>query len=262
MAILADIGLFSKLGGVILSRWGHVLAGITWIGLLYYFNFVQTPSLAEFEAASRVELQRKLLPRAMWWFRWGAALTLLTGLTTIGFDDKFHNSDFWKTPSGLSILTGIGLALIMFSNVWFVIWPAQKRVIANAEAVAGGGQADATVAPVARRAALASRTNTLLSIPMLFFMVATSHFAPTNHWKQFHVRAGMNIPGPGRTPIIVYAIIGVVLAGLIEANALGFLGGTGPGPLRKPLDDHRQTIVTGFVFWLILYILWELLFRA
>ena len=69
--------IFTKLGGIVLSRWFHVLAGVTWIGLLYYFNFVQTPALAGFEAGSRTEVQAKLLPRALWWFRWGAALTLL-----------------------------------------------------------------------------------------------------------------------------------------------------------------------------------------
>ena len=96
--------IFTKLGGIVLSRWFHVLAGVTWIGLLYYFNFVQTPALAGFEAGSRTEVQAKLLPRALWWFRWGAALTLLTGIMILGFQEQFKAS-YFKTPSGASIIT-------------------------------------------------------------------------------------------------------------------------------------------------------------
>src|SRR5438309_5743698 len=169
--------LFHRVGGVILSRWAHFLAGITWIGILYYFNFVQVPSFAAFEAGSRTEATAKLVPRALWWFRWGAMLTLLSGISILAFQDQFKGS-YFKTPSGISIATGILLALIMFANVWFVIWPAQKRVIANAENVLAGREADPAAPGFARRGLLASRTNTLFSIPMLFFMGATSHFAP------------------------------------------------------------------------------------
>ena len=107
---------------IILSRWGHVLAGVTWIGLLYYFNFVQVPSFAEFEAASRTDALRKLVPRALWWFRWGAALTLATGLLIFAFQEDYKNS-YMKTVPWLSIFTGMLFAIIMFANVWLVIWP-------------------------------------------------------------------------------------------------------------------------------------------
>jgi uncharacterized membrane protein len=256
------VEIFTKLGGIVLSRWFHVLAGVTWIGLLYYFNFVQTPALAGFEAGSRTEVQAKLLPRALWWFRWGAALTLLTGIMILGFQEQFKAS-YFKTPSGASIITGAGIAIVMFLNVWLVIWPNQKIVIANAQNVLAGGEPDPAVPAAARRGALASRTNTLFSIPMLFFMVATNHFfAHGTHWKQYHVRDGMNVFGPGRSHLLAYGIIGIVLVALIEANALGYLGGTGPGPTRKFLDDHRQTLVAGFILWAILYALFEIFFRA
>ena len=104
--MLATVELFTRAGGIILSRWGHFLSGVTWIGLLYYFNFVQTPALAAFEAGPRVELQRKLLARALWWFRWGAMLTVLTGISILGFQKQF-NGDYMKSPGGLSISTGI-----------------------------------------------------------------------------------------------------------------------------------------------------------
>src|SRR3954462_5090012 len=158
--LLASWPLFHRVGGVILSRWAHFLAGITCIGILYYFNFVQTPAFAEFEAGSRTEATAKLVPRAMWWFRWGAMLTLLSGISILGFQDQF-DGDYFKTASGVSIATGILLVLVMFSNVWFVIWPNQKKVIANAENVMAGGQADPTAPGFARRGLLASRTNTL-----------------------------------------------------------------------------------------------------
>jgi len=169
--------LFHRVGGVILSRWAHFLAGITWIGILYYFNFVQVPSFAAFEAGTRTEATAKLVPRALWWFRWGAMLTLLSGISILAFQDQF-DGDYFKTAPGVSIAAGIVLALVMFSNVWFVIWPAQKRVIANAQNVMAGSPADPAAAGFARRGLMASRTNTLFSIPMLFFMAATSHFAP------------------------------------------------------------------------------------
>jgi uncharacterized membrane protein len=244
--LLADIPLFHRIGGVILSRWAHFLAGITWIGLLYYFNFVQTPSFAGFEAGSRTEATAKLVPRALWWFRWGAMLTLLSGISILAFQDQF-NGDYFKTPGGVSIATGILLALVMFGNVWFVIWPAQKRVIANAQNVLAGGQADPAAAGFARRGALASRTNTLFSIPMLFFMAATSHFAP--------VHTGGSSGKRG-------AFLGIVLfvTAVLELNALGMLGGVDPGPTRKYMDTHRDTIIAGFAYAVLLIALFEVFF--
>ena len=235
--------IFTRTGAEMLGRWGHYLTGITWIGLLYYFNFVQVPSFAQFEAPGRTEAIRKLVPRALWWFRWGALMTLLTGIWIILAQPDI--GDYFDSPRGVAISTGILLGVIMFTNVWAVIWPAQKIVIASAERVAGGGEADPAAAPAGRRALLASRTNTLFSIPLLFFMGAASHFAPVFDTES------------NQAP---YWIIVVVLVGLLELNALGRLGGYGPGPIRKYMDSHRDTIIVGFVLWAVLYVLWELFF--
>src|SRR5438132_335748 len=132
VAILADVAIFTRAGGVMLSRWGHYLSGVTWIGLLYYFNFVQVPAFAGFDAEARKEAIAKLVPRALWWFRWGAVLTLLFGISILGFQDEFEKA-YFETPGGVSIAIGILIALVMFANVWAVIWPAQKIVIANAQ---------------------------------------------------------------------------------------------------------------------------------
>jgi uncharacterized membrane protein len=237
--------ILHRQGGVILSRYGHFLAGITWIGLLYYFNFVQTPAFAEFEAAARTEAIRKLVPRALWWFRWGALLTVLSGLMILGFQDQFSMT-YFKTAPGISITTGILMALIMFLNVWGIIWPNQKVVIANAEATAAGQEALPNAAAAARKAACASRTNTFFSIPMLFFMAATSHFAP--FFKT-------NPSGGSRA---IYWIVVVVLVAAVE-----YVGVSAPAvgkPLAWHIDKHRNTIIGGFVFWFVLLMLFELSF--
>ena len=237
--------IFTQTGGEMLSRWGHYLAGVTWIGLLYYFNFVQTPSFAGFEAGPRTESVRKLVPRALWWFRWGALLTLLTGLSILAFQERLTDMDYYKTPMGISIATGVLFALVMFLNVWLVIWPNQKIFIANAEATAAGGEALPNAAAAARKAACASRTNTLFSIPMLFFMGATSHFAP-----RFDAVEG------GDRALYWLAVVALIV--LFEGIAL-----TAPAAGKGQaffIDDHRNTIVTGFVLWAILMVLWEVLF--
>lgn len=247
MLLLADAGnIISRSGGIVLARWAHYLAGVTWIGLLYYFNFVQTPSFVAFEAGPRTEAFRKLVPRALWWFRWGAMLTVISGLFVLGFQDQFDN-DYFKTPQGISIATGILFGLVMFSNVWLVIWPKQKTVIANAEATAAGREALPNAAAAARKAACASRTNTLLSIPLLFFMGATAHFAGL--YQQA-------LSGGDRA---TYWIVVLVLLVVIEGIALG------APAVGKPqawhIDKHRNTIIAGFALWVILIALFEILFK-
>ena len=145
---LADvIIIISRDGGAFLSRWLHVVVGITWIGLLYYFNFVQVPAFAEMEAAARNNAIDKLASRALWWFRWAAVATLVTGLMILLFQkagdkSQLFSGDYFKSTPGISIATGVLLALTMFVNVWLVIWPNQKKVIANARNVQAGGEAD------------------------------------------------------------------------------------------------------------------------
>jgi uncharacterized membrane protein len=170
--------------------------------------------------------------------------TLAFGLLLFILQEQY-DADYMKTPSGMSILTGILFAVIMFSNVWFVIWPAQRRVIANAENVLAGREADAGLPPVARKAACASRTNTFLSIPMLFFMVATSHFA------SFFDSA----PSGGNR--ITWWIIVIVIAALVEINALR--APAAGKPEAWYIDDHKNTIIGGFVLLVVLYVLMEIL---
>ena len=149
-----------------LARWSHILFGITWIGLLYYFNFVQTEYFKEAEADARVDAFSKLVPRALWYFRWAALLTFLTGLVMLGYRGAASTAE---------IIVGSVLGTLMLLNVWGIIWRNQKIVIASNQAVAAGGEADPAAAEAAPKAALASRTNTLFSIPMLWFMVASAH---------------------------------------------------------------------------------------
>jgi uncharacterized membrane protein len=163
------MGIVTTSAGLeMLLRWGHLLGGITWIGLLYYFNFVQTEYLKEAEASAKSDALQKLAPRALWWFRWGAVLTLLTGLGMFAVSAG--------RIASMDIYLGALLGIFMFTNVWLIIWPNQKIVIASAKQVAVGGAALPNAADALAAAGLASRTNTLFSIPMLFFMAASSHY--------------------------------------------------------------------------------------
>lgn len=149
-----------------LFRWIHFFAGVAWIGLLYYFNFVQTEYFKEADATAKSSAISKLVPRALWWFRYGALFTFLSGLALAGFLGAAVN---------FYIIIGMLLGTLMFLNVWIIIWPNQKIVIASNEQVLGGGEADPAAAGALAKAGLASRTNTLFSLPMLFFMGASAH---------------------------------------------------------------------------------------
>ena len=186
----------------VLFRWGHVVFGIAWIGLLYYFNFIQGGYMAAASNEAKVDAFTKLVPSALWWFRWAAMMTFLTGLVLLLF-----------IMAGLAggILLGAAMATLMFLNVWLVIWPNQKVVIASNEAVAGGGEADPNQAGAAAKALLASRTNTLFSLPMVFFMVS--------HSGGYTMGAGDYWATPGFW-------IGLAAITAIEANAI--FGKTGP----------------------------------
>lgn len=244
--------IFEDYGLAVLARWGHVLAGITWIGLLYYFNFVQTPAFAALEASSRNDATAKLVPRALWWFRWGAAATvafgvLILALTDFGDGTQLTDPEYFKTPGGVSIATGILFALIMFGNVWGIIWRIQKKVIANAENVMAGNEADPAIPRLARKAACASRTNAFLSIPMLWFMVTTSHFAPSS---AFDTSEG----GDRLLWWLVVIVLVIVAQGIaLRAPAVG-------KPEAWHIDAHKHTIIAGFVVTAVLYVVWELLF--
>ncbi len=170
-----SISLFSFDGLMFIFRWIHFLAGITWIGMLYYFNFVQGAFFNETDPATKSNCVQKLVPRALWWFRWGAMFTFISGLIIILMKGHSGGLGIFSTSWGIAILTGATLGTFMWANVWFVIWPAQKVVIASATQAAHGGQAIPEAATLGARAAIVSRTNVLFSIPMLFFMGAASH---------------------------------------------------------------------------------------
>ena len=157
--------------------WIHVLAGITWIGILYYFNFIQVPALAD---AAKDEggpggagITKYVAPRALWWFRWGAALTWLSGATYLHLQGWLVNALTLglngSGNAGLWIGIGAWLGTIMLFNVWVLIWPNQKKILGMVEATAD------EIASARKVAFIASRTNTLLSIPMLMSMVSMGH---------------------------------------------------------------------------------------
>jgi uncharacterized membrane protein len=154
------------------ERWLHLLAGITWIGLLYYFNFVQVPALAAAAADSGgpggAGITKYVAPRALLWFRWAALVTWLSGAAYLHSQGILVDAFTLQGPAA-KIGMGAWLGTIMLFNVWVLIWPNQKKILGL---VAASDEQKAT----ARRVAfLASRTNTLLSIPMLFFMASASH---------------------------------------------------------------------------------------
>ena len=172
------MALFSIEGYEFLLRWIHFMAGITWIGILYYFNFVQVAFMAEAEPSTKTEVTTKLVPRALWWFRWSAMVTVLAGLLIyLNQLNQQGASLFFAGSYGVSITIGGVLGIIMWFNVWFIIWPHQKVIIATTAEAAAKGQAPEGLAGRARTALLASRTNTMLSIPMLFFMAAARHIS-------------------------------------------------------------------------------------
>ncbi|HEY5667348.1 MAG TPA: urate hydroxylase PuuD [Gammaproteobacteria bacterium] len=158
--------------------WIHVLAGITWIGLLYYFNFVQVPALAEAAAdeggPGGAGITKYVAPRALWWFRWGAVLTWLSGAAYLGHIGRLHHAFGLgmlegSGPLDTSIGIGAWLGTIMLFNVWVLIWPNQKKILGIVEATAD------EIAGARKVAFVASRANTLLSIPMLMSMVGYGH---------------------------------------------------------------------------------------
>ena len=140
-----------------LFRWAHVLFAVVWVGLLYYFNFIQGEYFKEADADARADVIKKMVPRALWWFRWSALMTFVTGVYL-----------FIQLGAGVNQYIAIAafMGSLMFANVWLIIWPNQKVVcgLKDGDAMAAGA-----------KALLASRTNTLLSAPMLFGMLASKH---------------------------------------------------------------------------------------
>ena len=155
-----------------LFRWLHVLSGVMWIGILWYFNFVQIPNMGNIPDDQKPAISKVIAPAALWWFRWGAMATIITGLILAAMNGYLTQALALGTDGvAKHTMIGIGmwLGIIMFFNVWFIIWPNQKVALGIVD-----GSADEKAAS-ARKAMLFSRTNTMLSIPMLFAMVSAQN---------------------------------------------------------------------------------------
>ena len=181
LAVILFLGLFYQNDGFSfdrifwswVARYTHVIVSIVWIGLLWYFNFVQIPNMAKIPDEQKPAIGKVIAPAALFYFRWAAALTILSGLVLAGLNGYLHDAMTLSISSGIPKNTAIGigmwLGIIMAFNVWFVIWPNQKRALGIVEC-------DPDLkAKSARTAMLFSRTNTLLSLPMLLTMVAAQN---------------------------------------------------------------------------------------
>ena len=181
IAVILFLGLFYQNDGFSfdrifwswIARYTHVVVGIMWIGLLWYFNFVQIPNMAKIPDEQKPAIGKVIAPAALFYFRWGAAFTILSGLILAGLNGYLHDAMTLSLGAGIPKHTAIGigmwLGIIMAFNVWFVIWPNQKRALGIVEC-------DPELkAKSAKTAMLFSRTNTLLSLPMLLTMVAAQN---------------------------------------------------------------------------------------
>ena len=198
----------------------HILFGIAWIGLLYYFNFVQTEYVKVADPDAKADVMKKLAPNALWWFRWAAFFTFLTGLILI------HQI---TARIGTEIILGVTMGTIMMLNVWGIIWRNQKIVL---------GMKDGDVATAAAKAGLASRTNTLFSVPMLMYMVYSAH-APGSYlvledWSSLSL------------------IIGLAIIFVIEANAIW-------GKMLPVIARVRAVITSSFVLAIIFKLITDFL---
>lgn len=198
----------------------HILFGIAWIGLLYYFNFVQTEYVKVADPDAKADVMKKLAPNALWWFRWAAFFTFLTGLILI------HQI---TARIGTEIILGVTMGTIMMLNVWGIIWRNQKIVL---------GLKDGDVATAAAKAGLASRTNTLFSVPMLMYMVYSAH-APGSYlvledWSSLSL------------------IIGLAIIFVIEANAIW-------GKMLPVIASVRAVITSSFVLAIIFKLITDFL---
>ena len=208
MDILTDQAFFRSL---------HVLFGIAWIGLLYYFNFVQAEYVKIADPDAKVDVFKKLAPNALWWFRWAALFTFLTGVILL------HQI---YVRIGTEIILGATMGTIMMLNVWGIIWRNQKIVL---------GMKEGDAAAAGAKAGLASRTNTLFSVPMLMYMVYSVH--------------GGNV-GMGVSMNALYLGLGIILA--IEANAIW-------GKMVPAITSVRAVIISSFALAIILKVITDTL---
>ena len=257
--LIAAEGFFTRSGLAFGWRWLHIVFGVAWIGLLWYFNLVQVPSFAEYgndgdgPKARNISLNI-LARRALWYFRWAALATVVTGLLITGFTKDYFSSNFGSSARGLAISTGMLLGIIMFLNVWGVIWRNQKVVLANASNVLGGGQADPGAAAAGRKALVASRQNTIFSVSMLFFMVYKGHSPRISVAEISSANMG------------AFWGITMIIIAVLELNALGvmpwkFEANKGLNILYDG-PKVRNPLIASFGLWLVFLILTEIFFRV
>ena len=169
LIIMGIAGTFSMLGDMnywrFFMRWLHVLSGVMWIGLLWYFNFVQTPSMPKIPDEHKPAVSKVIAPAALFWFRWGAMATLVTGALLAMMNGYIGQALSLQKPF-VAIGLGMWLAIVMWFNVWFIIWPNQKKALGIVQVT------PEEKAAAAKKAGMTSRINTMLSIPMLYCMVA------------------------------------------------------------------------------------------
>ena len=198
----------------------HILFGIAWIGLLYYFNFVQTEYVKVADPDAKADVMKKLAPNALWWFRWAALFTFLTGLILL------HQI---TARIGTEIILGITMGTFMMLNVWGIIWRNQKIVL---------GMKEGDVAKAAAKAGLASRTNTLFSVPMLMYMVYSAHasgsYLALDNWS------GTSL------------IVGLLIIFAIEANAIW-------GKMMPAITSVRAVITSSFILAIVLKLITDIL---
>ena len=206
-----------------LFRWAHVLFGIVWIGMLYYFNFVQGGYFKAATPDALKDAKTKLAPNALWWFRWGAMLTFITGLILFSGVGKMRVTNDY-------IVIGALMGTLMFLNVWLIIWPNQKIALGMVEG-------NSTIA--AAKALLASRTNTLFSAPMLFAMLASPHLGYSGQ----HL---LSAQGGG-----IGMILAIIIIALLEIN--GLVGKLGPIASVKGVI-HCSLGLTALLVALLIYL--------
>ncbi len=246
------MALFTRYGFWGAFRYLHVLSAVMWMGLLWFFNLVQTPAYAEMEPGARNNAFDKLTWRGLWWFRWAAMATVGTGIIILAIgSNKFYGKDangghnFFGTPNGMMITAAILFALIMLYNVWMVIWPAQQVVITNARNVQAGGEANPAAPAAARRGAMASRQNTIFSLTVFLGMVGYAHF-----FNAFDI--------PNAATKVLFYLVLLVVAVAFEANALGVFGTEAGKPNNLMYDTHQNAIIAAAAlavfFWLFMEI--------
>ena len=210
----------------VLVRWGHVVVGIAWIGLLYYFNFVQSEYVKVADAEAKADVMKKLVPNALWWFRWAAFLTFLTGLYLLYVQERAITTD---------ITLGALMGTIMMLNVWGIIWRNQKIVI---------GLKEGDTVKAAAKASLASRTNTLFSLPMLYFMISSAHGGTAAYPKSYLLIDQSLASGPvaGYLALDFWIVVAAIL--LIELNAIF-------GRMYSVIASVRSVITSSFALTVI-----------